>query len=466
MVPGRPTDVDMVAEPRHRLLIHAFSRPQGFLVGVFAGLILVGTVLLSLPIAHAQAGITPLDALFTATSAVCVTGLIVRDTGQDFSRFGQIVILVLIQVGGLGIMTFAALAMQMAGRKLSLRSQVALHDVFYQQNAAARFRRNLKWIVLLTLGLEALGAILLVKAMPDRFDQAETVYIAVFHAVSAFCNAGFSIFSDSLMGMREQAAFMTVISVLIILGGLGYTVILEMIGRPAGKLLRRRTPVRWSLNTRVVLTTSVALILVGAVAFGTLGLSDTDVGWQERAADAVFQSITARTAGFNTVDLGACPTPSLLWLVLLMFIGGSPGSCAGGIKTTSLAVWVARLKARLQMREDVTIAGRRIPVDLVRRTGLLLGVAAVYNLAGVLVLSISERGNVHWRLEDILFEQVSAFATVGLATGLTATLTAAGKLWIILTMFVGRLGPLTIAMAVMDRRPAVVRMPQERIMIG
>jgi len=456
----------MNSESRHSLVIYAFSRPQGFLIGVFAGLILVGTVLLSLPIAHAQAGISPLDALFTATSAVCVTGLIVRDTGQDFTRFGQIVILVLIQIGGLGIMTFAALAMQMAGRKLSLRSQVALHDVFYQQNAAAQFRRNLKWIVLLTLGLEGLGAILLVKTLPDGLEKSETIYIAVFHAVSAFCNAGFSTFSDSLMGMREQVAFMTVISVLIILGGLGYAVVLETIGRSACKLFRRSTPVRWSLNTRVVLTTSVALILIGTVVFDTLGLSDTDVGWPARAGDAVFQSITARTAGFNTVDLGACPTPSLLWLVVLMFVGGSPGSCAGGVKTTSLAVWVARLKARLQLREDVTIAGRRIPVDLVRRTGLLLGVAAVYNLAGVLVLSITEMGNAHWRLEDILFEQVSAFATAGLATGPTATLTAMGKLWIILTMFVGRLGPLTIAMAVMDRRPAVVRVPEERIMIG
>lgn len=466
MASGRLDEVNMATGSPYHILIHTFRRPQGCLIGAFAGLILLGMLLLSLPVAHTHAEVSVLDALFTATSAVCVTGLVVCDTGQDFSRFGQIVILVLIQMGGLGIMTFAALAMQMAGRKLSYRSEIALHDMFYQNNAAAQLRRNLKWIVLLTLGFEGLGTILLVKSMPDSFEKADAIYIAIFHAISAFCNAGFSTFSDSLIGMRQHVAFMTVISILIILGGLGYTVILEIISRSANKLFRHRTPICWSLNTRLVLTTSVALILIGAIIFDTLGLAAADIDWQARAGDAVFQSITARTAGFNTVDLGHLPTPSLLWLVLLMFVGGSPGSCAGGIKTTSLAVWIARLKARLLLREDVTIAGRRIPVDLVRRTGLLLGVATVYNLVGVMVLSITEMGDTEWRLEDILFEQVSAFATVGLATGLTATLSATGKLWIILTMFVGRVGPLTIAMAVMDSHTTIVRMSEERIMIG
>lgn len=450
----------------HRLLIHAFNRPQGLLIGVFASLILVGTILLSLPIAHTNASVSPLDALFTATSAVCVTGLIVCDTGKDFSPFGQVVILLLIQIGGLGIMTFAAIVIQMTGRKISLRSQIALHDTFFQENAATQLRQNLKWIVLVTFGLEGLGATLLYLSIHDRYETHEAMYIAAFHAISAFCNAGFSTFSDSLIGMRQHVAFMTVISILIILGGLGYTVILEVMRRSADKLFRQQTSIRWSLNTRVVLATSVILIAIGAVFFDALGFVVGSTDWQARAGDAIFQSITARTAGFNTVDLGHLPTPSLLWLVLLMFIGGSPGSCAGGIKTTSLAVWCARLKARLLLREDVTIAGRRIPIQLVRRTGLLLGVAAVYNLLGVMVLSITEMGDTDWRLEDILFEQVSAFATVGLATGLTSTLTAAGKLWIVLTMFVGRLGPLTIALAVLDRYPAVVRMPEERIMIG
>ncbi len=443
-----------------------FSRPQGFLAGTFLALILTGTVLLSLPIAHARPGISPLDALFTATSAVCVTGLTVVDTGRDFNRFGQITILILIQLGGLGIMTFAVLVLQVVGQKLSFRSQAALQDVFYQKNAAVRFRQNLKWIILFTVVIEALGAVLLFHALPAELQRGPGAYVAVFHAVSAFCNAGFSTFSDSLVSLRGHLAFMTVISVLIVLGGLGYTVILEITSRAWYRLIRRPNPVVWSLNTRVVLTTTLALILVGGVALGVLGLASDEPGRSPPAGNAIFQSITARTAGFNTVEIGNLPMASLLCLALLMFVGGSPGSCAGGVKTTTLAIWVARLKARLQQRDDVTIRGRRIPVDLVRRTGLLVGVAAVYNLLGVMVLAITETSTPGVGLEHILFEQVSAFATVGLSTGLTAKLSVIGELWIILTMFVGRLGPLTIALVVMERKPADVRMAEERLMIG
>ncbi|UCD27959.1 MAG: ATPase [Planctomycetota bacterium] len=443
----------------------AISRPEGVLVGVFAGLILVGTLLLSLPFAHARHGVGKLDALFTATSAVCVTGLVVKDTGQDFTLFGQVVILGLIQLGGLGIMTFAAFALQIMGQKMSFRSQAALYDMFYQQNAATRFRKNLKWIVLLTLIIECIGIILLFLSLPPDIEPKEALYTSVFHAVSAFCNAGFSIYNDSMVRLQGNLTFMTTISILIILGGLGYTVLIEISRRSWYKLSRRPQPMIWSLNTRVVLMTSLTLILVGAVIFDTLGLTGD---LRSRTGNAIFQSITARTAGFNTVDIGVLPTVALLWLIFLMFVGGSPGSCAGGIKTTSLAIWVARLRARLRHREDVTIARRRIPVDLVRRTGLLVGTAAVFNLIGITILSITEMGDSHAnvRLEDILFEQVSAFATVGLSTGLTPALTTIGKLWIIVSMFVGRLGPLTIALMVMDRKPTAVRMPEERLMIG
>jgi len=446
----------------------ALGRPEGFLVGIFAGLILLGTILLSLPQAHAREGINLLDALFTATSAVCVTGLVVCDTGGDFNLFGQLVILVLIQLGGLGIMTFAAFILQIIGQRISFRSQAALHDMFYQQNASVRFRRNLKWIVLLTLGIESVGVILIYPTLPRDVSPAQNLYIAVFHSISAFCNAGFSTFSDSMTGLRSNLPFMTVLGALIIMGGLGYTVLLELIRRASNKVLNRPQPVVWSLNTRVVLATSLILILVGAVSLDVLGLSDDVDGWRSRTGNAIFQSVTARTAGFNTVDIGMLPTASLLWLVILMFVGGSPGSCAGGIKTTSLAIWVARLRARLKHREDVTIGSRRIPVDLVRRTGLLVGTAAVYNLVGIIILSITEMGGdrISVRLEDIIFEQVSAFATVGLSTGLTSVLSPIGKVWIILTMFVGRLGPLTIALLVMDRRPTVIRQPEERLMIG
>jgi len=460
----------MLVTERTNLLTRAIRRPEGFLLATFAVLILVGTLLLSLPIAHAPHTVLhPTDALFTATSAVCVTGLIVVDTGHDFSLFGQIVILFLIQFGGLGIMTFAALVAQIVGHKISFRSQAALYDVFYQQNAAMQFQKHLKWILGLALTLEAVGTVLLFVALPDDMGTTEAAYFALFHAVSAFCNAGFSLSTQSLIPLQNHALFMTTIAFLIVLGGLGYTVLLEVIVRSWRRVTHRPNPVVWSLNTRVVLQTTLILILIGAIFFDVFGLSANDLpDWRSRAGNALFQSITARTAGFNTVDISALETASLLWLVLLMFVGGSPGSCAGGVKTTTLAIWVARLKARLRQREDVTIAGRRIPSDLIRRTGLLVGIAAVYNLVGILFLSITEMGGpqAQVRLEDIVFEQISAFATVGLSTGLTPALSLAGKLWIILTMFVGRLGPLTIALVVMERQRAVVRLPQERLMIG
>jgi len=450
----------------HRLFIQALSRPQGFLIAVFATLILVGAVLLMLPAAHARGPISPLDALFTSTSAVCVTGLITRDTATDFTRFGQMVILVLIQLGGLGIMTFGVLAMQLVGRRISLRSQVAMYDIFYQKHAADEFRKNLRWVVLLTLSVEAAGAAMLIWAVRTPPYSYITTFDAVFHAISAFCNAGFSTFSDSLVRLRGNLIFMTVVSLLIILGGLGYTVLLELISRTWHRLRRRPTPIGWSLQTRVVLTTSCVLIALGALFLVAVGLGEGATSWAERMGDALFQSITARTAGFNTVAVGAAPVASLLWLIILMFIGGSPGSCAGGIKTTSVAVWFARLRARLAQREDVTLGGRRIPHDLVRRAALVLGVAAVFNLAGVLILSITELDGSGWGLKDILFEQVSAFGTVGLSTGITPHLSRLGKLWIILSMFVGRLGPLTIAMSVLERKPDTVRLPEERVMIG
>ncbi|NLX21915.1 MAG: ATPase [Phycisphaerae bacterium] len=456
----------MAVEQPYRLFVQAVSRPEGFLAGTFAGLILVGTLLLSLPIAHTAPEVGFLDTLFTATSAVCVTGLVVLDTAKDYTLFGQTVILVLIQLGGLGIMTFAALARQFAGRRISLRSQVALCDVFYQKNAAVQFRSNLRWIVLLTLTIETIGALLLLLGLPDELGGDRAVFTAVFHAVSAFCNAGFSTLDDSLVGVRHCPGFMATIASLIILGGLGHTVIIEGATRIIRKLRGRQSPVLWSLHTRVVVLTSSSLIVIGAVVIAVLGLGPDSGSQPVAALNAVFQSITARTAGFNSISIGALPTSSLLWMVLLMYIGGSPGSCAGGIKTTSLAVWVARLKARLQHHEDVTIRGRRVPADLVRRTGLLLGVASLYNLIGVMVLSVTEMGRPDCRLEDILFEQISAFSTVGLSTGLTPLLTTAGKAWIILTMFVGRLGPLTVAMIVIEPRTSTVRLPEEPIMIG
>jgi trk system potassium uptake protein len=456
----------MVRPPGLPLFIRLLGRPESFVAGTFAGLILAGAALLSLPISHAPSRVGPLDALFTSTSAVCVTGLTTVSTPGDFNRFGQTVILALIQCGGLGIMTFAALIMQISGHKISFRSQVALQDAFYQKNAAVEFRRSLAWIVLLTLTCEGLGTLVLFWAHPEGIADGEAAFTAVFHSISAFCNAGFSTFNRNLVAVDGNFGFLATVAVLVVLGGLGHTVLLEIVRRASRRCRKLPNPVVWTLNTRVVLRTTLILLLGGAALLLVLGLPPGETRWSARAGHAFFQSVSARTAGFNTVDLGRAPVPSLLWLVFLMFVGGSPGSCAGGIKTTSLAIWVARLRARLRYREDVTIGGRRIPVDLVRRVGLLVGTAALFNLLGVTILSITEMTRPGVRLEHILFEQISAFGTVGLSTGITPSLTAIGKLWIILTMYVGRLGPLTVALVVMDRKPSEVRLAEERLMIG
>lgn len=442
------------------------DRPERFLAGTFAGLILVGTILLSLPVSQGPTRVGPLNAFFTATSAVCITGLVVVDTGQDYSRFGQTVIMILIQLGGLGIMTFAALIIQIMGHKISYKSQAALHDIFYQKSAAAQLRQNLKWILMLTFLTEAAGAVAIFCVRPEGMEVGEGAFVAVFHAVSAFCNAGFSTFGGNMQDMVGNTTFLAAITVLVACGGLGYTVILEVTGRAWKTVRRQPRPVSWSLNTRVVLMTTSILILGSVICLCLLGMLPSETHWYSRLGHCLFQSISARTAGFNTVDINQSPVPVLLWLAFLMFVGGSPGSCAGGIKTTSLAIWAARLRARLRNREDVTIGGRRIPVDLVRRTGLLIATAAVFNILGLMVLAITEMDDPDIRLEQILFEQISAFGTVGLSTGITPSLTAVGKLWIILTMFVGRLGPLTVALVVMEPKVTAVRLAEERLMIG
>ncbi len=459
-------ETTMLRPPGLILFSRLLDSPERFLAGTFAGLILCGTILLSLPVSHGKTQVSPLDALFTSTSAVCVTGLVVVDTGQDYSRFGQVVIMLLIQFGGLGIMSFAALIMQIAGQKISFRSQAALHDAFYQKSAAVHLRQNLAWILSTTFLTEAAGALVIFCTRPAGMSSGEGAFIAVFHAISAFCNAVFSTFSGNMQDVAGNMGILSTIALLIICGGLGHTVILELAGRAWKRLRNKPRPMVWSLNTRVVLATSLVLIFGGAIVLHLLGLAASEPGLLAQAGHCLFQSISARTAGFNTVDLNQSPVPALLWLVFLMFVGGSPGSCAGGVKTTSLAIWAARLRARLRSREDVTIGGRRIPVDLVRRTGLLIATASVFNLVGLMVLAITEMRDPNIRLEQILFEQISAFGTVGLSTGITPSLTIVGKLWIILTMFVGRLGPLTAALVVMEHKPEAVRLAEERLMIG
>jgi len=443
------------------------ARSERLLAITFASLVTIGTILLWLPVSHTSADFSFLDALFTATSAVCVTGLIVVDTGKEFTSFGQGVILVLIQLGGLGIMTFAAVATQVLGGKLSFRSQAILSDTFYQGNAATLVRRDLKRIVALTASFEALGVLLLYFRMHQSASDPTPLFSAVFHSVSAFCNAGFSLYSDSMTQYRTDPVVMFAIIVLIIVGGLGHSVVLEMVRRGYARLTRRRpSPLMWSLNSRIVLRMSVVLIVLGAVMVLILGVGEQEDTWVRAAGDALFQSVTCRTAGFNSVDVGSLSTTALLVMAVLMFIGGSPASCAGGVKTTSVATWYAQLWAWLRGQRDVTLLGRRLPPDIVARAAMIIGLAVVWNAVGCLVLTAFEAGKPGMAFQDIIFEQASAFATVGLSTGITASLSIGSKLWIILSMFVGRIGPLTFAMVISTRETERIRYPEERLMVG
>jgi len=447
--------------------------PARLLVISFATTILIGAVLLFLPIS--RVGPTPrqpVDALFTSTSAVCVTGLIVLDTGRDHSLFGQAVILGLIQIGGLGIMTFSNLILLAAGKKLGLSQRMVL-EATHGEVLAVSPAQLIRRILLYTFTLEALGTLLLWVRFRSEYPLPRAVWLAVFHSISAFCNAGFSLFSDSFMGYRDDFLVNITVMGLIVAGGLGFVVFADVFSflgdwRVKGKL-RRLT-----LHSRVVLCTTVGLILGGALLLGVLEISNLLGGgpWHQPILSSLFLSITARTAGFNTMDTAQLTNATLLCVIVLMVIGASPGSTGGGIKTTTFAALWAMVFSRARNRPQTEMLDRTIPSEVIAKAlattaGFLLAI-----LLGVILLQITEyAGQPHTAVRGLflghLFEVVSALGTVGLSTGVTPTLSAAGKGVIIACMFVGRLGPLVVAASLIGRRPrAAYTLPEERLMIG
>lgn len=450
---------------RLRLVLPVIFSAHGLMVLSFAFIIALGSVALSLPWCHAAAKVSFLDALFTATSAVCVTGLAVVDTGTAWSPLGQVIILLLIQVGGLGVITFGVLFFQLVGQRLSLTNQAVMQETFLQRDAASEVRSIARQVFAQTAVLELVGVGLLFFALVGSRPVGHAFSSAVFHSVSAFCNAGFSIYSDNLVGLRDNPLFTAAVMLLIVSGGLGQMVLTEL-RRTAGLLIRREQAARprwFSLHAQVVVWASLVLIVLGALGVFAFGLTPAEVSVGERVQAAVFQSVSARTAGFNTVDVGALPQATLVWIVLLMFIGGSPASCAGGVKTTTFVIWLAQVRAAVLRRPDVTLLGHRLPQGLVQQANLLMGLAVVWNTVGVLLLAATEAGRLG--LHQVLFEQVSAFGTVGLSANATPFLSATGKLWIIATMFVGRLGPLTLTTWALRSRSGPT-LPEGRVMIG
>ncbi len=440
------------------------SNPQTMLLSNFAILIIIGTLLLMMPWAHSGDSIPVLDCFFTSTSAVCVTGLITVDTATAWTIYGKIIILLLIQLGGLGLMTFGAVIFRVTGTKLSYSTSMTLQDTFFQKNLTMEFNTLLKEIIIITAIIESLGAVLMFFLLPPHSTVWERIFSAIFHTISAFCNAGFSVYSDSLILLRNNIPLMMLFMFLIVTGGLGYFVLIEIIHRSSKDKFQVHR-IRWSLNSRVVLIVTLILIVTGMLMIFFIGLTPDVDSIGGRFINSLFQSITARTAGFNTVNIGNLAHGSIVILMLLMFIGGSPGSTAGGVKTTTIAVMIAHLKSGLRNQGDVHLLERRIPDTVIRRAVVVIFLALMWNAIGVLVLNITEQPTGESFI-GLVFEQISAFATVGLSTGVTPNLSALGKLWVILSMYVGRLGALTVALWFLGDTRTMVKYPKERLMIG
>lgn len=438
------------------------ASPAQVLVGGFASLILVGALLLTLPVSSRDGAPLPfLDALFTSTSAVCVTGLVVVDTHDQFSLFGQIVILLLIQVGGLGIMTMSTLIFLLLGRRVSLRNRLIIQEAMNHLTLEGMVRL-VRRVLLVTMTVEGVGALLLAARWSFDMGFPKCLYYGVFHAVSAFCNSGIDLFGGfrSLSGYATDVWVNLVITSLIIVGGLGFSVVSEVVAH------RRGT--RLSLHARLVLLTTATLIAVGTIVIfllewdnpATLG----PLGPLGRVLGAYFQAVTPRTAGFSTVSIGDMRAATQLFLVILMFIGASPGSTGGGIKTSTFATLLLAVRSVVRGKEDVEVFERRIPRRIVYRALAVSMISLALVVVMTMALSITRNDD----LLSVLFEATSAFGTVGLSMGLTPNLTPLGKVLIIATMFAGRVGPLTVATAIAQRQHAAnaVKYPEERIMVG
>ncbi|MCR8984474.1 TrkH family potassium uptake protein [Brevibacillus laterosporus] len=437
------------------------SPPKVLVLG-FALIIAIGAILLTLPIATNDGqGLSLINAVFTSTSATCVTGLVVTDTGTTFTLFGQLVILALIQVGGLGFMTLATFFALLMGKKISLRQRLLLQESLNQISIEGVVRLA-KMLLIFTGLIELTGGLLLTLRFAFDMPFAKALYYGMFHSISNFNNAGFDLmgeFSSLTKYVSDPIVNITVCS-LIILGGIGFIVMAEVYGY--------RDTKRLSLHTKVVLTTTAILIVLGTLAIFILEFTNaktlqplSPVG---KFFGALYQSVTARTAGSNTISIGDMRQSSLFFMIVLMFIGASPGSTGGGIKTTTFATLLGAVWAQIKGREDVIFYRQRILPHMIYKSLTVTMTALFIVIIVSMILTITEPGKDFLM---ILFESVSAFATVGLSMGLTPDLSDIGKIVISLTMFAGRVGPLTIAFALAQRnRKEYFRYPKGKIMIG
>ena len=447
------------------------THPAALVLSSFLFVIVTGTLLLKLPLASIPGYITWIDALFTATSAVCVTGLVVVDTGTYFTRFGQSVILILIQIGGLGLMTISVVLFQWVGRSISIRHRMAMQDLFAHTPRADIFSL-VKSIIVLTVAAEFIGGLLLTLHWSHELPLSLAAYTGFFHAVSAFCNAGFALHADSMMRYSDNPWFNITLCGLIVLGGIGFPVLYDL---QCWIKFRKRQRCRLSIQTKTVLWTTLILIVSGAFMIAVLEQLPARVDqpiWH-RILTPIFQSITCRTAGFNTLDIASLKSATLAMMIFLMFFGASPGSCGGGVKTTTLAVLVAFTRSRLRRMRRVNLFRKSVPNDTVARSVSLV-LVSIGIIAIVLFLILAGNAVDGSPLDDTketflayLFETISAFGTVGLSMGVTPELNLWSKCWIIVMMIVGRVGVLTFSYIVVGTGAENgMEYSEENLMIG
>ena len=437
----------------------------------FIFLILVGTGLFMLPkMTNAPEGIRFIDALFMATSASCVTGLAVVDPGTYLTFSGQLVLLGLIQIGGLGILTFATFFASLIKRGVGIKQHVAMQELMEGESLFST-KGMLRNIVLVTFTIEAIGAIVVFFTWgrdAHFVSLGSKIFYSIFHSISAFCNAGFALYPAGLFSEPVRFAYILHLSIamLIILGGIGIPTIVDVLS-PSSMRKRMELPWKnWRLMSRITIYTSAALIAIGTIGFFLLEYFNTlsSLSFAEAIITAFFQSVTTRTAGFNTVDISALATPTLLLFIVLMFIGASPGSTGGGIKTTTFVVVLLSVWTTIRNKRNLEIGNRTIPHSVSYKAFSVFTFAAIINILFIFVLSITD---AQYDIIRLAVEQVSAFATVGISTGITAGLSDAGKIVIITSMYIGRVGTLTLALALSTRTPTTAyKYPETHLAVG
>lgn len=453
--------------PLHRIGPFRYRHPAQLVVATFALIIGLSTLVLALPIARAGTGTggAPfVTALFTATSAVCVTGLIVVDTAGYWSSFGEAAILVMIQVGGFGIMTLASLLALFVYRNLGVWGRV-LAQAETKALDLGDVRRVLLGVAVFSLAFEALTAVLLTGRLVAGYEVplGRAVYLGIFHAVSAFNNAGFALFEDNLIRFVSDWWFVLSIAGAVIIGGIGFPVLVELWRARRNEAHRPR----WSLHTKLTLAMTAALLLAGAVMVMALEWTNPltlgHLSTPSKLLSGVFQGLTPRTAGFNTLDYEAMRETTWLGTMILMFIGGGSASTAGGVKVTTIALLAAMVYAEARGEPTVELMGRRIPGPAQRQALSVVVAAAVAVVVGAFFIMAMSEG----ALAPSLFEAVSAFGTVGLSTGITPELSSGGRLILVALMFAGRVGPITLGAALaMREHRRLYRLPEERPIVG